>query len=67
MKGGRSKSVLFDACMLAKEIEKLSPDIKWKITSKLWVELLSYAASRSRAKAHIQQLRVVSLLLLFGF
>nr|POE73896.1 hypothetical protein CFP56_42311 [Quercus suber] len=33
VKGDRSKSVLFDACMLAKEIEKLSPDIKWKVTS----------------------------------
>uniref|UniRef100_A0A7N2L4L5 DUF4220 domain-containing protein n=1 Tax=Quercus lobata TaxID=97700 RepID=A0A7N2L4L5_QUELO len=56
VKGDRSKSVLFDACMLAKEIEKLSPEIKWKLTSKVWVELLSYAASRSRAKGHIQQL-----------
>ncbi|KAM4119224.1 hypothetical protein ACJW30_03G043400 [Castanea mollissima] len=56
VKGDQSKSVLFDACMLAKEIEKLSPDIKWKVTSKVWVELLSYAASRSRAKAHVQQL-----------
>ena len=56
VKGDQSKSVLFDACILAKEIEKLSPGIKWKVTSKVWVELLSYAASRSRAKAHVQQL-----------
>ncbi|KAM3752723.1 hypothetical protein ACB098_03G041100 [Castanea mollissima] len=56
VKGDRSKSVLFDACILAKEINKLKPQIKWKVTSKVWVELLSYAASRSRAKAHVQQL-----------
>ena len=67
VKGDRSKSVLFDACMLAKEIQDLVPEIKWKVTSKVWVELLSYAASRSRAKAHVQQLRAVSLLRLFGF
>ena len=56
VKGDRSKSVLFDACMLAKEIRKLGPEMEWKVTSKVWVELLSYAASRSRAKAHVQQL-----------
>ncbi|KAK7855763.1 hypothetical protein CFP56_026417 [Quercus suber] len=56
VKGDRSKSVLFDACMLAKEIQNLGPEIKWKVTSKVWVEFLSYAASRSRAKAHVQQL-----------
>nr|POE84892.1 hypothetical protein CFP56_61295 [Quercus suber] len=56
VKGNRSMSVLFDACMLAKEIQDLGPKIKWKVTSKVWVELLSYATSRSRAKAHVQQL-----------
>ncbi|KAL4637084.1 hypothetical protein ACB092_03G055400 [Castanea dentata] len=56
VKGDQSKSVLFDACMLAKQIQNLRPEIKWKVTSKVWVELLSYAASRSRAKAHVQQL-----------
>ncbi|KAL4637082.1 hypothetical protein ACB092_03G055300 [Castanea dentata] len=54
VKGDRSKFVLFDACMLAKGIEKLRPEIKWKVT--VWVELLSYVASCSRAKGHIQQL-----------
>ncbi|MBA0862749.1 hypothetical protein Goshw_012365, partial [Gossypium schwendimanii] len=42
VKGDRSKSVLFDACMLAKELNKM--DNKWKIMSKVWVELVSYAA-----------------------
>ena len=54
VKGNRSKSVLFDASMLANEIKKL--DSKWKVTSKVWVEMLSYAASRSRGYAHVQQL-----------
>ena len=54
MKGTRCKSVLFDANILAKEIIKLGSQ-KWKVTSKVWVELLSYAASRSRGNAHVQQ------------
>ena len=56
MKGDRYKSILFDACMLAKELDKLKTELKWKVTSKVWVELLSYAASRSGANSHIQQL-----------
>ncbi|KAL4637094.1 hypothetical protein ACB092_03G056100 [Castanea dentata] len=55
VKGNLSKSVLFDANMLAKETQKLDSE-KWKVTSKVWVELLSYAASRSRGNAHVQQL-----------
>ncbi|KAA3460345.1 1-phosphatidylinositol 4,5-bisphosphate phosphodiesterase beta-1 [Gossypium australe] len=50
VKGDRSKSVLFDACMLAKELNKM--DDKWKIMSKVWVELVSYAASHCRASTH---------------
>ncbi|KAI7999883.1 hypothetical protein LOK49_LG09G01755 [Camellia lanceoleosa] len=56
VKGDRSKSVLFDACMLAKELEKLEEGKKWVIISKVWVELLSYAASRCTAHAHAEQL-----------
>ncbi|XP_050282980.1 uncharacterized protein LOC126723503 [Quercus robur] len=54
VKGDRSKSVLFDACMLAKELKKLNKD-KWKIMSKVWVEMLSYAATHCRAATHAQQ------------
>ncbi|TYH40418.1 hypothetical protein ES332_D12G245800v1 [Gossypium tomentosum] len=50
VKGDRSKSVLFDACMLAKELNKMNN--KWKIMSKVWVELVSYAASHCRASTH---------------
>ncbi|KAA8526874.1 hypothetical protein F0562_008897 [Nyssa sinensis] len=56
VKGDRSKSVLFDACMLAKDLEKLNDQKRWEIMSKVWVELLSYAASHCRANTHAQQL-----------
>uniref|UniRef100_A0A2N9F1D1 DUF4220 domain-containing protein n=1 Tax=Fagus sylvatica TaxID=28930 RepID=A0A2N9F1D1_FAGSY len=55
VKGDRSKSVLFDACMLAKELNKLENDQKWKLISKVWVEMLSYAASHCRPATHAQQ------------
>ena len=54
VKGDRSKSVLFDACMLAKELDTLG-DEKWKSISKVWVEMLSYAASHCRPATHAQQ------------
>uniref|UniRef100_A0A2N9J2P0 DUF4220 domain-containing protein n=1 Tax=Fagus sylvatica TaxID=28930 RepID=A0A2N9J2P0_FAGSY len=64
VKGDQSKSLLFDACILAKEIENLGP-MKWKVTSEVWVELLSYAANRSRANAHVQLLSKGGELLTF--
>ncbi|THF95976.1 hypothetical protein TEA_009379 [Camellia sinensis var. sinensis] len=54
--GDRSKSVLFDACALAKKLEKLEERKKWVIISKVWVEMLSYAAYRRRATTHAAQL-----------
>ncbi|KAF7112717.1 hypothetical protein RHSIM_RhsimUnG0200800 [Rhododendron simsii] len=56
IKGERSKSVLFDACMLAKELKKLERQRMWQIISKVWVELLSYAACRCNANSHMAQL-----------
>ncbi|CAL5411086.1 unnamed protein product [Camellia sinensis] len=56
VKGDRSKSVLFDASMLAQELNKLGEEKKWEIMSKVWVELLSYAACRCRAITHASQL-----------
>ncbi|GFZ03144.1 transmembrane protein, putative [Actinidia rufa] len=55
VKGDRSKSLLFDACMLAKALDKLKGQ-KWVIMSKVWVELLCYAACRCRANTHAAQL-----------
>ncbi|KAH7855231.1 hypothetical protein Vadar_022688 [Vaccinium darrowii] len=56
VKGDRSKSVLFDACRLAKELQKLKRKQKWKIISKVWVELISYAAGHCRVNSHVAQL-----------
>ncbi|KAF7849054.1 hypothetical protein BT93_L1293 [Corymbia citriodora subsp. variegata] len=55
VKGDRSKSVLFDGSILAKQLKNLKKD-KWKIMSRVWVELLSYAASHCRAETHAQLL-----------
>ena len=55
VKGDRSKSVLFDACILAKELKKLNERKRWNVMSEVWVELLSYAASHCRANTHAQQ------------
>ncbi|PIN23645.1 hypothetical protein CDL12_03636 [Handroanthus impetiginosus] len=56
VKGDRSKSVLFDACILANDLEQLGESKKWEVMSKVWVELLCYAASHCRPNAHAQQL-----------
>ncbi|KAI9187450.1 hypothetical protein LWI28_028316 [Acer negundo] len=58
VKGDRSKSVLFDASMLAqvlKNLEKGQKVDKWKLLSRIWVELLSYAACNCIARTHAQQ------------
>ncbi|KAJ7963317.1 DUF594 family protein [Quillaja saponaria] len=58
VKGDRSKSVLFDACRLASELQAISDkDQKWEMVSKVWVEMLAYAASQCRGNYHAQQLR----------
>ncbi|KAL9246266.1 hypothetical protein vseg_019822 [Gypsophila vaccaria] len=54
-KGDKSKSVLFDACRLAKQLAKFK-DKQWEITSKVWVELLSYAAIRCTPRSHLARL-----------
>lgn len=55
VKGDRSKSALFDACILAKELDKLR-EAKWDIINEVWVELLGYAAIHCRPYNHAQQL-----------
>ncbi|KAK3182862.1 hypothetical protein Dsin_030148 [Dipteronia sinensis] len=58
VKGDRSKSVLFDASMLAKELKRLEEEEKvdkWKLMSRIWVEMLSFSASHCRARTHAQQ------------
>ncbi|KAM4085588.1 hypothetical protein ACJW30_10G039100 [Castanea mollissima] len=65
IKGDRCKSVLFDACMLAKELNKVVEKERWKIIIKVWVEMLSYAASHCRPDAHAQQVRKGGQLITF--
>ncbi|XP_030444912.2 uncharacterized protein LOC115667481 [Syzygium oleosum] len=55
VKGDRSQSALFDACILAKELRKFH-DKKWDIMSEVWVELLSYAAIHCQPFMHARQL-----------
>ncbi|KAF4368926.1 hypothetical protein F8388_021538 [Cannabis sativa] len=57
VKGDRSKSVLFEACILAKKLESLETEECWKLISCLWVEILSYAANQCRWSQHAKQLR----------
>ncbi|KAM7257940.1 hypothetical protein ACFE04_013681 [Oxalis oulophora] len=63
VKGDRSKSMLFEACRLAKSLqaleieEKWSNGKKWKMVSKVWIEILSYAAAKCRWNHHAHQLR----------
>ncbi|KAF7811675.1 DUF594 family protein [Senna tora] len=64
VKGDRSKSVLFDACRLAKSLQSLeetelnwSKEKKWEMMSHVWVEMLSHAASQCRWVHHAKQLR----------
>ncbi|XP_059656398.1 uncharacterized protein LOC132303233 [Cornus florida] len=55
VKGDRSKSVLFDACRLAKSLQ--NKENKWEILSQMWVEILAYAATHCKSSHHAQQLR----------
>ncbi|XP_013469268.2 LOW QUALITY PROTEIN: uncharacterized protein [Medicago truncatula] len=62
VKGDRSKSVLFDACRLAKSLQSLeteenwSKEQKWEMISHVWVEMLCHAASQCRGLHHARQL-----------
>ncbi|KAJ1407093.1 hypothetical protein SESBI_24622 [Sesbania bispinosa] len=72
VKGDRSKSVLFDACRLAKQIRELSDDEDWEtkkmweLISQVWVEMLGYAASHCQGIHHAQELRHGGELLTHG-
>ncbi|XP_048233501.1 uncharacterized protein LOC8287659 [Ricinus communis] len=62
VKGDRSRSVLFDACELAKSLQRLKTEKnwakeKWEMISHVWVEMLSYAANQCRFNYHALQLR----------
>ena len=58
VKGDRSKSVLFDACKLASDLQAISDkNQKWEMVNNVWVEMLAYAACHCRGNYHAQQLR----------
>lgn len=54
VKGDRSKSVLFAASILAQKLNNFGVE-KWEIMSKVWIEMLGYAASHCRPDQHAQQ------------
>ncbi|XP_030443882.2 uncharacterized protein LOC115666263 [Syzygium oleosum] len=57
VKGGKSKSVLFDGCRIVAAIREREIGIKWETIGKLWVKILIYAASQCRGDRHTGQLR----------
>ena len=57
LKGNVSKSVFIDGSILAKQLnddKELKTD-KWKLMSRVWVELMSYAAINCRPNVHAEQ------------
>ncbi|KAH7528979.1 hypothetical protein FEM48_Zijuj05G0134900 [Ziziphus jujuba var. spinosa] len=64
VKGNSSKSMLFDACRLANQLQSLGEN-RWDLMSRVWVELLCYSASNCQAIVHAQQLRQGGELLTF--
>jgi len=57
VKGDRSKSVLFDAVILAKALRGLADDeLMWEVVAGVWGEMLTYAAGRCRGSTHVRQL-----------
>ncbi|KAG7542271.1 P-loop containing nucleoside triphosphate hydrolase [Arabidopsis thaliana x Arabidopsis arenosa] len=59
VKGNHSKSVLFEATSVAKELMKLEKDFgkdKWKTLSKVWLEFLFHAASHCDGTTRLELL-----------
>ncbi|KAF7138056.1 hypothetical protein RHSIM_Rhsim07G0041500 [Rhododendron simsii] len=55
LKGDASESVLFDACILAKQLSEYNADKQWSLMSGVWMELLTYAAFHSKGTDHAHQ------------
>ncbi|OWM66160.1 uncharacterized protein LOC116199586 [Punica granatum] len=56
IKGGKSQSVLFDACLLVSELKELEKTARWKLINKVWAEALLYAAYSCEAYEHSKRL-----------
>ncbi|XP_072999859.1 uncharacterized protein [Typha latifolia] len=54
--GEGSKSVFFDAAVLAKELLKLPEQERWKVINAVWIEMLCFAATHCREYIHAKQL-----------
>lgn len=65
VKGDKSKSVLFDACILAKKLMDLKSEKRWKTMGRVWVEIMAYAASHCSAYRHAQEISKGGQLLCF--
>ncbi|KAL6343359.1 hypothetical protein AAG906_022942 [Vitis piasezkii] len=59
VEGDKSKSMLFEACRLAKSLQSLeiTEKEKWEMMCDVWVEMLCYAASQCGWNQHAKQLR----------
>ncbi|CAL5092159.1 unnamed protein product [Urochloa decumbens] len=56
VKGYRSKSVLFDAVILAKALRELDESLMWDVVTGAWGEMLTYAAGKCRGSTHVRKL-----------
>ncbi|TVU40207.1 hypothetical protein EJB05_13658, partial [Eragrostis curvula] len=57
VKGDRSKSVLFDAVILAKVLREMGDEeFMWTLIAKVWREMLTFAAGKCRGSTHVRQL-----------
>lgn len=67
VKGDKSKSVLWDGCILAKQLKLVDPPEKrWEIMCEVWVEMLCYAGIHCGGYYHAEQLREGGELLTFA-
>ncbi|CAL5049695.1 unnamed protein product [Urochloa decumbens] len=60
VKGDKSKSVLWDGCFLAKELDDImgaDPARKWRVIAEVWVEMLCYAAVHCGGYQHAERLK----------
>ncbi|PKI47599.1 hypothetical protein CRG98_031988 [Punica granatum] len=56
IKGGKSKSTLFDACLLVSELKGLEKTARWTLSDKVWAEALLYAAYSCEGYEHSKRL-----------
>ncbi|KAL5543372.1 hypothetical protein UlMin_007156 [Ulmus minor] len=55
VKGTKSKSVFFDACILARQLRNMGAPERWRTSERMWLEFVTYAASSCKANIHAQQ------------